>query len=257
MANRLIWQLARECRQDDVVVVGVATPMATAAVLLARELLVPNLTVLLGTAVEPSTHDIAEALVDPAAASRHAVGLYRQADLLDAVSRGRVTLQFVSPAQVDGRGAINASRIPGPDGRRRRLPGGLALADTTALVGRLVAYRAAHSSRFLTDQVTFTTGAARGTGRGAGVTAVVTDTAVIDWAAGTPRLASLSPGAGVSDAVAGCGFPLEFTEPVPISEEPPAEAVALLDEVIDPSRTRLLEIPADRADALDAWQDLL
>lgn len=254
-ANRVVWHLASACRPDDVVIVGVATPLAAAAALLARELLVPDLTVLLGTAVDPRPHDLAEALADPAAASRHGIGDYRQADVLDALSRGRVTLQFVSPAQVDGTGAINASRVPGRDGTPTRLPGGLALADTAALVGRLVAYRAAHGSRFLVDRVDFTTGAGRPAGRG--VAAVVTDRAVIGWSDGSPRLVAAHPGSDPADLVAGCGFALEAGAPVAAMEEPPAEAVALLDEVLDPRGTRLLEVPGGRTAALDTWQDLV
>lgn len=255
VANRVIWNLARQCRLDDVVIVGVATPLAAAAVLLARELLVPDLTVLLGTAVSPRTHDIAEGLVDAAAASRHATGDYRQTEVLDALGRGRVTLQFVSPAQVDGDGAINASRVPAPDGGLQRLPGSLALADTAALVGRLVAYRAAHSRRFLVDRVSFVTGAGRSAGRG--VHAVVTDRAVVALDDGPPRLAAVAAGTDHDDVVAGCGFALAAPDPPGVMEEPPAEAVDLLDTVIDPRLTRLLEVPGARAEALDRWERLV
>ncbi|MBP2367786.1 hypothetical protein [Pseudonocardia parietis] len=255
VANRVIWNLARQCRPDDVVIVGVATPLAAAAVLLARELLVPDLTVLLGTAVSPRTHDIAEGLVDAAAASRHAAGDYRQTEVLDALGRGRVTLQFVSPAQLDGDGAINASRVPDRDGGLQRLPGSLALADTAALVGRLVAYRAAHSRRFLVERVSFVTGAGRRTGRG--IHAAVTDRAVIDFASGPPRLAAIAGGADRDDVRADCGFALGTAPSPAVMEEPPAAAVALLDTVIDPQLTRLLEVPAARAEALDRWERLV
>ena len=182
VADALTWSLARQCRPDDVLVVGVATPLAAAAGMLARELLVPDLTIIMAASVNPRTHDVAESLTDPAAAARYAPGTLTQAEILDAIQRGRVTLQFVSPAEVDADGAINTNRVGD-----RRLPGALALPDVAVLVGRLVAYRAGHSPRFLVPRVQYVTG------RAGGVRAIVTDKAEITL--GPPRLTALQPGA--------------------------------------------------------------
>ena len=168
VADALTWSLARQCRDDDVLVVGVATPLAAAAGMLARELLAPGLTIIMAASVNPKTHDVAESLTDPAAAARRAPGTLTQAEILDAIQRGRVTLQFVSPAEVDAEGRINTNRVGG-----RRLPGALALPDVAVLVGRLVAYRAGHSPRFLVPRVQYVTG------RAGGVRAIVTDKAEI------------------------------------------------------------------------------
>jgi hypothetical protein len=129
-ADALTWSLARQCRPGDVLVNGVGTPLAIAAGLLARELLVPDLTIILAGSVEPGTHDVAEGLIDPAAVARRSKGTMGQAEMLDAIQRGDVTLQFVAPAQIDGTGRINTSRV-----KTRRLPGPLALPDV-AVPGR-------------------------------------------------------------------------------------------------------------------------
>lgn len=281
--DQLVWALALQCRPGDVVIVGVATPVAACAALLARELLVPGLTVLVGPSVQPLTHDLAAARADPATPGRLALGTYSQHEVLDLVQRGGVSLQFVSPLEVDGTGAINASRIPGGG----RLPGSLALADTALCARRVVAYRARHSPRFLAPRVAFVTAPGRGPWRkaaglpGEGVATVVTDRAVIDLAAGgaqgappgnggrdsapSARLVSVhGPGCGeraaapaaVEQAVAGCGFLLDAAEPVAVTGAPPAEALRLLEEVIDPRRLRLLEDPAQRDRALAAWTEL-
>jgi glutaconate CoA-transferase, subunit B len=235
-ADALTWSLARRCRPGDVLVVGVATPLAAAAGMLARELLVPDLTIIMAASVNPRTHDVAESLTDPAAAARLAPGTLTQAEILDAIQRGRVTLQFVSPAEVDARGAINTNRIGS-----RRGPGALALPDVAVLVGRLVAYRAEHSPRFLVPRVQYVTGAP------GGVRAIVTGTAEIEL--GPPRLTALQPGASLEDAL-DCGFELDATS-VRDADPMPDAARDLLDNVIDPYEVRLLEIREARAGALE------
>jgi acyl CoA:acetate/3-ketoacid CoA transferase beta subunit len=237
IADALTWSLARQCRPKDVLVVGVATPLAAAAGMLARELLTPDLTIIMAASVNPKTHDVAESLTDPAAAARYAPGTLTQAEILDAIQRGRVTLQFVSPAEVDAEGRINTNRVG-----ERRLPGALALPDVAVLVGRLVAYRAGHSPRFLVPRVQYVTG------RAGGVRAVVTDKAEIALEDG-PRLVALQPSATEQEARDGCGFELGG-DPV-VNDPLPDEARDLLDRVIDPHEVRLLEIREGRAGALE------
>jgi acyl CoA:acetate/3-ketoacid CoA transferase beta subunit len=249
VADALTWSLACQCRPGDVLVVGVATPLAAAAGMLARELLVPDLTVIMAASVNPATHDVAESLTDPAAAARRAAGTLTQAEILDAIQRGRVTLQFVSPAEVDAEGRINTNRVGD-----RRLPGALALPDVAVLVGRLVAYRAGHSPRFLVPRVQYVTG------RAGGVRTIVTDKAEIALGARAggagatargatgARIVALQPGATLDEARAGCGFELAGE---PTRNEPlPDEARQLLDRVIDPHEVRLLEIREGRVGAL-------
>lgn len=259
VADRMVWRLAKECRDDDVLIVGVATPIAAAAGMLARELLVPNLTVLVAASVQPAIHDIARSMLEPDFVARQSVGSLGQAEVLDLLHRGGVTLQFVAPAQVDGRGRLNSSEVPRPDGTTLRLPGPLALPDVSCLVGRLVGYRAAHTPRFLVDAVDFVTGlgsadlrtrrAARLTG--AGLTCVITDLAVLRYHPGSATVAveSLAPGVELSDVVAGCGFALDVSAEPAAEEVPPPEALELLDRVIDPHGVRGMEVPATRAAA--------
>lgn len=248
--EQIAWCLARRCRPGDVLVVGVATPVAAVAGQLARELLVPDLLLLEAAAVDVAPHDVADGFVRPVDVANGAVGVLTQAEILDAIQRGRVTLQFVSPAQVDARGALNTSRVRGPAGELKRLPGGLATADVSQLVGRLVAYRVGHSPRFLPAEVDFVTGAP---GR---VDAIVTDAAVLEWDGDAFRLASVHEGVSVEDAVAGCGFPLRVAGDVPTTEPPPPEALTLVRERIDPHGLRRLETRAGRAEALRTLEAL-
>lgn len=259
VADQLTVTLARLARPGDVAVVGVATPIAAAAALLAREL-VGHMTVIVAASVDPPPHDIAQAMLRADAVSRVATGTFTQAQVLDTIQAGRVSLQFVSPAQVDGLGRMNTSRVPRRDGSLRRLPGGLATGDIAVLVGRLVAYRADHSARFLPDEVAFTTGAGHEHGPdwrstrglpGAGVRTIVTRSAVLAWDDDRRgfRLVSVHGGASVDEVVAGCGFPLLVDHDVATTEPPDDRSMRLLDEVIDPHGMRRLEIPETRGDA--------
>lgn len=267
VANQLIWTLAQQCEPDDIVVVGVATPIAAAAAMVARALLYPDLTVIVAASVDPPAHDVAAPMLSADAVAKIAVGSLSQAEVLDQIQRGRITLQFISPAQVDGRGNLNTSRVPRATGTLRRLPGGLATADIAVLVGRLIAYRAQHTTRFLTAQVPFVTGAGHthGTGwrrerglPGKGVTAVVTDKGLLRWTEDRRaiRLVSVHEGATREEAVSGCGFPLEAPEAPPTTDPPPPEACALLDQVIDPHGVRRLEVRSGRRQALAALDAL-
>lgn len=258
IADRMVWRLANECRNDDVLIVGVGTPVAAAAGMLARELLVPGLTVLVAASVQPQIHDIARPMIEADFVARVSTGSFGQADVLDLIGRGGVTLQFVAPAQIDRRGRLNASEVPRPDGTMMRLPGPLALPDVSCLVGRLVGYRAAHSKRFLVDEVDFVTGlgsadldqrAAAGL-TGAGLTTVITDLAVLRFhpTSTTVSVASLAPGASLDDVIARTSFPLEVDD-VLDEDPPPAEAIELLNRVIDPHGVRGMEVPATRVEA--------
>jgi glutaconate CoA-transferase, subunit B len=265
-ADQMVWSLARHVRDDDVVVVGVATPIAAAAVLVAREFVAPGLTVIIAASVQPSPHDIAAPMLDAAAVARLSRGTFSQAGILDVIQRGGVTLQFVSPAQVDGAGRLNTSEVRRGDGSVLRLPGGLATGDIAVLIGRLVAYRAEHSPRFLPARVDFATGVGHDHGvdwrtrhglPGAGVRGVVTDLGVLAWdeAAEGFRLASAHRGVVAQDVASATGFELAV-DGCATSEPMPAEARRFLDQVVDPHGIRRLEVRAGRADALAALDAL-
>lgn len=232
LARQVCWALAKECRADDVLVVGVATPLAGAAAFLARTLLVPDLTIIIGGAVDPPLLDIATFLNEPAAASRAAPAFLGQRDLLDLMQRGSITLQFISPAQVDADGSVNTSRVRTASGWRL-LSGCLAIPDTAVLVGRLVAYRVEGGDRFFVDRVDHVTGLGRAVEMrdswalpGRGVVTVITEHGRRD----------LGPSGSLATGWASL-------------DEPPADADDLLDRVIDAHGVIGLETRSGRESA--------
>ena len=183
-------------------------------------------------------------MVRPEVIAAEAVGVYTQVEILDAIQRGRVSLQFISPAQVDGHGTINTSRVRAADGTMRRLPGGLAHADIACLIGRLVAYRAGNDRRFLPAEVDFVTGAA---GR---IATIVTSAAVLDWDGERFALSSVHAGVTREEAVAGCGFALDAPTRCRSPSRRRRRRIRLLREEIDPHGMRRLETREGRAEAL-------
>ena len=247
-ADWMVWRLSRQARPTDVIVVGVATPLALCAALVAREVN-PRVTVVVGGALDPDLHDIAETVHDPASLPGRSHGVLGQEALLNHVQLGTFMLQFVSPAQVDSHGQINTVRVS-TSGGSRWLAGPLAIPDISAGVGRLVAYRAEHSRRVLVDTVDHVTGSASarsGHGwrsryrlTGAGVQAIVTSQAEIGWDGAGFSVTGLRDATTLAEVRDGCGFDLGDE----VEEATPPEGFLDLLDSIDPSRVRDLEARA-------------
>lgn len=250
-ATQVCWELAQQTRPHDVLIVGVGTPLAAAAALLARAILHPSLTLIFGTSVAPGEFDLAASMFDSSRVPQAAVGNYSQVEVLDLVSRGGVTLQFVSPIEVDQTGNLNASRIPRSDGSWRQFPGSLAIGDTSVLVGRLVAYRVGHHRRFLTERVSFVSGAAAPHDEGStappsqGTTLAITEMATVSLGK-NPALVNYSR--DLAGAHNGIDFVVDDSNAV-LRSEIPLEVLSALDRV-DPLRTRDLEDKNLRAKVL-------
>jgi glutaconate CoA-transferase subunit B len=236
--------------------------MALCAALVGRELR-QNVTVIAAATVQPIGLDVSAITTNPSMVARHGVGTLTQLEILDQIQRGRITLQFVSPLQVDQRARLNTSRIRTAGGGWRRFPGGLAHGDVAVLVGRLVAYRAEHSKRFLVEEVDFTTGAGNEHGSewrtarglpGNGVRMIVTDKAVLRPTDGA-QWRIVAAAAPLADLVEASGIPLVPDPVVASFSPPPPSALALLDE-IDPAGLRRLEVRADRPAAIAALGEL-
>lgn len=232
--------LAREVQPADVVGVGLGTPLALCACLVAKRLGAPGATMLVGGAVSPRAtldeclhHDVAG----------RTPGYVPHLETMDMAERQAMTLQFLRPAQVGGDGSANTSRVES-GGRLVRFPGGLALADVPNLMPRIVFYHTAHEIRALPEAVGFRTGAGGGIERAGyralGPTKLVTDLGVIAFSPAGPRLESVHPGVSVDEVVEATGFALRTDD---AAETPPpseAELVALAE--VDPNRRRDMEI---------------
>jgi glutaconate CoA-transferase subunit B len=239
VAELMACRLAREVRDGDVVGVGLGTPLALAAALLARRTHAPEAHVIVAGAVSPDA-DLATCLGGAPALAGRTGGFASHLVTMEWAERRAMTMQFLRPAEVDGEGAANTSRIV-RDGRVvTRLPGGLALADVARLLPRIVLYHTEHRRRSLPARVSFRTS-------GPTPVRLVTDRAVLALGPGGAVLESVHPGEDVEAVLAETGFAAEAggageTEP------PTDEELAALHE-LDGLRLRELELRATRAEA--------
>ncbi|MCW3065998.1 MAG: CoA-transferase [Solirubrobacterales bacterium] len=249
-ATLMTCRLAREIRNGDVVGVGLGTPLALAAALLARRTHAPGADVIVAGAVSPDA-DLATCLRGASALAGRTAGYAVHLVTMEMAERWAMTLQFLRPAQIDGAGNANTSRIVRAGELVQRLPGGLATADVFKILPRIVLYHTDHRPRSLPERVGFLTAAGGGdrvTGT-EGPVRLVTDRAVIAFDADRPRLESVHPGEDADAIRSETGFPLAAGD-VPETAAPTDVELAALHD-LDPHALRELELRATQVAAAE------
>jgi glutaconate CoA-transferase subunit B len=248
-------RLSREISNGDVVGVGLGTPLALAAALTARQCHAPRSHLLVAGALSPDA-DLVTCLGGAAALNGRTAAFVPHVLTMEMAERRAMTLQFLRPAQVDGNGNANTSRISTSDGSVRRLPGGLATADVFRILPRVVLYHTDHRRRSLPAQVSFVTGAGGGdpVAGTRGPVRLITDRAVFAFLADGPRLESLHPGEDADTVRSDTGFVFAVDEVVETAP-PSDDELAALDEV-DPHAIRELELRDTRQAAAERLASL-
>jgi glutaconate CoA-transferase subunit B len=238
-------RLAREISDEDVVGVGLGTPLALAAALMARRSHATGSHLLVAGALSPDA-DLATCLGGAAALAGRTAAFVPHVLTMEMAERRAMTLQFLRPAEVDGSGNANTSRIVAGDGCVRRLPGGLALADVVRILPRIVLYHTDHRLRSLPARVSFVTGAGGGDPLAGtlGPVRLVTDRAVFEFSSRGARLESLHPGEEIDRLRDDTGFAFAVDELRVTAEPTEAELAAL--HGVDPLALRELELRATR-----------
>jgi len=246
VADVMVCALAAQITDGDVLGVGLGTPLAVLAGLLARATTAPRSHLLVAGAVDPVA-DLATVLGGPVAMAGHTAGFVSHLDTMGMAERQTMTLQFLRPAQVDAEGSLNTSRLGPAVAPAVRFPGGLATADVPSLLPRVAAYLPVHSMRNLPARLGCVTGSGSGADtlpRAAGVVSLVTDLAVFRFVEHRPVLASVHAWSSIRDVEAVTGFPVA-TEATAVTPLPSAEQSAVL-AALDPGRRRCLEVTRSR-----------
>lgn len=200
---------AREIRVGDKVGVGVVSPVATAAALLASRLGAPK-----------ARYEVPRVWPSYFRGSHEMTGYANQ---------GRVDLFFLSAAQLDAAGDINLEFIGPAEAPKKRFFGAFAAPVYYATMRRIVLFLPEHSPRVLVPRVDRRTAVAdsgQGFRRNGGPTAIVTPKAVFDYdhAAGRVVLRSIHPGETADSIRAATGFALGDLDNVGVTPPPsPAE----------------------------------
>lgn len=238
--------LAREINDEDVVGIGLGTPLALAAALLARRTHARKAHLFTGGMVVRAQADLLSLTSGASALAGRYTGFVSHLETMEMAERKTMTLQFLRPAQVDGEGNINTSRIVAQDGTLTRLPGGLASADVPKILPRLVLYHTDHRERSLPRAVSFITGAGGGDPHSgaAGPVRLITDRAVFSFREGRAHLHSVHAGHTVEEVLSHTGFECE-ADGVVQTEGPTAFELEQL-QAVDELRLAELEFRASR-----------
>jgi glutaconate CoA-transferase subunit B len=236
---------ARALEDGRTVAVGTGVPCAAA--MLAQRTHAPNLVVLFeagGVAPQLPTMPIS---VGDSRTFYRSVMATSMADVMQFAQRGMIDYTFLGGAQIDAFGNLNSTVIGDHAKPKVRFPGSGGACDLASLCWRTMVVTQQNAKRFVEklDFLTspgFLTGPgareAAGLPRGSGPHRVITDLAVMGYAAESRRMEVLSLHLGVTaeQVRAATGFRLEFSDKVATTEPPTAEELRILCEEVDPHR---------------------
>lgn len=238
--------MARQLKDDELVVQGLATPLVTAAFLLARRTHAPRLyfASAIGQSLcrEPAPLGLADIEALWLKRALISVGFARVATEILPTLHPK---EFFRPAQVDAHGNFNNIAF-GKNYRRprMRLPGSGGIPDVSLSSANMYLYVPRHSRLTFVERLDFRSGLGHTPERthGSGPVYLVSDVGQFDFADGHMRLVSWHPGNTPERIQKLTRFPLPVAPDARETPLPDPETLALLREEIDPLGIRRLEM---------------
>ena len=169
------------------------------------------------------------------------------ADVMQFAQRGMIDYTFLGGAQIDAFGNLNSTVIGVHAKPKVRFPGSGGACDLASLCWRTMVVTQQNAKRFV-EKLDFLTSPgyltgprareAAGLPRDSGPHRVITDLAVMGYAADSQRMEvlSLHPGVTCDQVRAATGFRLEFANEMTTTEPPTAAELRILREEVDPHR---------------------
>jgi acyl CoA:acetate/3-ketoacid CoA transferase beta subunit len=238
--------IARQVRDGELVAQGIATPLVTAAYLLARQTHAPNIyfASAIGQGICRYPAPLSLSQIERLWLDRSLVNV----GFARAVTEVLPTLhplEFFRPAQIDPNGNFNNIAF-GKDFHqpRLRLPGTGGIPDVTTYLNDVMLYVPRHSRVTFVPRLDFCAGLGHNSARkhGNGPRYLITDLGQFDFISGRMRLTSFHPGVTIENIQAHTGFNFEISPMVMETALPNDIEVNLLRNVIDPLNIRRLEM---------------
>ncbi len=252
--------LSRYIKDGDVMFQGAATPLPMVAIELAKARGV-DITYFSGFGINPSEPVNFEKLLTKGfkyvnkincTAVLHALPMWEQ------WSKGRLSLEFLRPAQIDKYFNCNNTVVYGEEKNyhkpKVRLPGGMAVSDAINLMERTILYTTRHIKRNVVDTVDFLMckGYPQSEWReknkmGTGCAAFVTDLCIFEPDPKTHMMTikSIHPGITLDQVIENTGFEIERKD-YPTTPPPLAIELEWLRKDIDPLGYREMDFPSLR-----------
>jgi acyl CoA:acetate/3-ketoacid CoA transferase beta subunit len=245
-AEIMITCMARQIEDGELVAQGIATPLVSAAYLLARYTHAPSLyfasAIGQGICRRPaplSITNIESLWLDRSLTNIGFVGA--AADILPNLR----PKEFFRPGQIDVHGNFNniafGNSYTSP---KLRLPGTGGIPDVTTFISDIYLYVPRHSRVTFVPELDFLSGLGHNPARthGQGPQYLITDLGQFDFANGRMRLISYHPGTSIKRIQTKTKFELEIWDHVHETPPPSDEELALIREEIDPFGIRRLEL---------------
>ncbi|TFF88409.1 MAG: hypothetical protein EU548_08910, partial [Promethearchaeota archaeon] len=248
--------MSRQVRNDDVMIVGVATPMVWSAFTLAKLTHAPDAIYhyIMGNTFVTQARQVSLLYLEMNTARAYRFQNSGECTLESLPSDKLTTIEFFRPAQVDQFGNTNNVCIGDWSNPKVRLPGCAGIADFSMFYTRgSFLYTPRHINRTFvpTEKLFFTSGVGFPKGNqsmcgGAGPQCVITNLAYLDFDVKTKRmkLMTIHPGVSVEEVKTSTGFDLLIDENLKETKPPTVEEIKLLREKVDPLNIRKLEVLA-------------
>ncbi len=257
--------MAREVKNDDVMIVGVATPMVWAAFTLAKLTCAPDAVYhyIMGNTfvIEPRQVSLLYLEMNTARAYRFQNSC--ECTLESLPSEKLTTIEFFRPAQVDQYGNTNNICIGDWNNPKIRLPGCAGIADFSMFYLRgSFLYTPRHDTRTFvpTENLFFISGVGFPEGissicGGSGPQCMITNLAylIFDKETKKMKIGTIHPEVDIETVINSTGFELIIPKVLKETQPPTYEEISLLREKVDPLGIRKLEVLAgkEREELLD------
>ncbi len=242
VAETMLWAMARELEGVDFAVQGIATPLVTLALSLAKRTVAPDL--LLGYAIGNSMGFGAgvPSLIDPEATTLDpAVARFDFVEAAGELLPWKNPLEFFRPAQIDPSGATN-NLVLGPYAAPKlRLPGSAGIPDVSPTSRTARVYIPRHHPRVFVAELDARSGAGYRPGIGGGPVRVFTNLCSLVLRDGRLGIEDLMPGVTPEEVQAQTGFPLAPGPAPGRLPIPPDDILHVIREELDPRRLRELD----------------
>lgn len=244
--------MAREVRNDDVMIVGVATPMVWAAFTLAKVTHAPDAIYhyIMGNTFVNEARQVSLLYLEMNTARAYRFQNSGECTLESLPSDKLTTIEWFRPAQVDQYGNTNNICIGDWNRPKVRLPGCAGIADFSMFYSQgSFLYVPRHDTRTFVPKIDFVSGVGFPDGKpsicgGSGPQCVITNLAYLTFDDETKRIkiGTIHPGVTLEEVRESTGFELLVPEGIKETIPPTEEEINILRNKVDPLGIRKLEV---------------